>query len=57
MEHCNSEEVKKILERFAYGYLSKEDEFFLNGNICLPKFNKHGVVRNFDELQTETKTK
>lgn len=57
MEVCSPEDIKTVLARYGLGYLSTESDFFKNGNACLPKFNKHGVIRDYEDIAVKGKSK
>lgn len=44
----NPEQIREVLEKYNIGIQKRDSQFFINGNACLPKFVKHGIVRQFD---------
>lgn len=56
MEYCTPEQLINVLERYAIGYIPKDSPFFASGNACLPKLNKHGVVRSYEDCEASKKT-
>lgn len=52
-EFCTLDQIKQVLLKYDKGYQGKDSEFLSGGNVCLPKFVKHGIVREFDEPEEE----
>ncbi|XP_063710103.1 zinc finger protein 511 [Culicoides brevitarsis] len=48
-EFCTVEQLKTLLLRYDKGFQGKNSEFLSGSNSCLPKFIKHGIVRDFEE--------
>lgn len=55
-EFCTVDQIKNLLSKYDKGYQGNKSEFLSPGSICLPKFVKHGVVREF-ETEEETTQK
>lgn len=50
-EFCTLEEIKQVLLKYDKGYQGKDSEFLSGGSLCLPKFIKLGIVRDFEEAE------
>uniref|UniRef100_A0A182QUN6 C2H2-type domain-containing protein n=1 Tax=Anopheles farauti TaxID=69004 RepID=A0A182QUN6_9DIPT len=53
MEFTAKETVLNLLQRYATGARSKDDEFFREGNFYLKPFKKLGVLSEFPEVDPE----